>query len=67
MKLQEDTLFSLGYDLEGKGIGPVADGILPVISTPQEVYVDSIGSGFTSNRQLIWFYLHVMQLLSPLI
>ena len=43
-----DTLFSLGYDLDGEGIGPVADGILPVISTPQEVSVDSIASGFTS-------------------
>ncbi len=43
-----DTLFALGYDLEGQGTGPVADGILPVISTPQEVYIDSATSGFSN-------------------
>ncbi len=46
-----DTLFSLGYDLEGLGTGPVADGILPIISTPKTVSVDSVNSGFTSDSQ----------------
>ncbi len=42
-----DTVFSLGYDLTGEGIGPVANGILPIISTPQYATVDSVLSGFT--------------------
>ena len=51
MQLAHDTLFSLGYDLEGMGIGPVADGILPIISTPITVSVDSVNSRFTSDSQ----------------
>jgi hypothetical protein len=46
-----DTLFSLGYDLQGEGTGPIADGILPVISTPLVVSVDSVNSGFTSDSK----------------
>jgi hypothetical protein len=46
-----DTLFSLGYDLEGEGTGPVADGILPIISTPKAVSVDSASSVFTSDSK----------------
>ncbi len=46
-----DTLFNFGYDLEGQGIGPVADGILPVVATPPTVSVDSINSGFASGSK----------------
>lgn len=46
-----DTLFSLGYDLEGQGIGPVALGLLPVISTPQSVTIDSATTGFASGSK----------------
>ncbi len=47
----KDTLFTLGYDLEGEGTGPVANGIMPVISTPAEVLIDSATSGFTSQSK----------------
>lgn len=42
-----DTLFEFGNDLLGKGIGPLADGILPVISTPQVTSIDTVSTGFT--------------------
>ncbi|MDZ7267744.1 MAG: hypothetical protein ONB48_16015 [candidate division KSB1 bacterium] len=41
------VIFSNGYDLEGKGIGQVGLGLLPVVSTPRTVSVDSLRSGFT--------------------
>jgi hypothetical protein len=46
-----DTLFSLGYDLEGQGTGPIADGILPIISTQSDVTIDSVTSGFASGSK----------------
>jgi len=46
-----DTLFNYGYDLQGQGIGPVADGILPIVSTPQTIYIDSVNSGFISGSK----------------
>jgi hypothetical protein len=36
-----DTLFTTGGDLSGLGIGPVADGLLPVLSTPLQVQIDA--------------------------
>lgn len=41
-----DTLFTNGYDLEGAGSGLVGKGLLPIVSTPKTVMVDS-ASGFT--------------------
>jgi hypothetical protein len=41
-----DTLFRQGTDFEGKGIGPVGAGLLPVVSTPDEVLADMAHSGF---------------------
>ncbi len=46
-----DTLFKYGYDLSGQGIGPVADGLLPVISTPSTISIDSANTGFTSSSK----------------
>lgn len=46
-----DTLFSLGYDLEGEGRGPAGDGILPIISTPKLVSVDTLTTGFTDESK----------------
>ncbi|HCY75838.1 MAG TPA: hypothetical protein DHV28_07935 [Ignavibacteriales bacterium] len=37
----EDTLFSFGEDLLGEGSGPSGSGILPIISTPAIVEIDS--------------------------
>jgi hypothetical protein len=37
-----------GTDLRGTGTGPVGSGLLPVISTPESVAVDTAVSGFTS-------------------
>ncbi|MGA7306878.1 MAG: hypothetical protein WBW88_18540 [Rhodothermales bacterium] len=39
-------LFDLGRDLAGEGSGPVGLGVLPVISTPQTVLIDTTSSGF---------------------
>ena len=36
-----DTLFSLGEDLLGEGSGPSGSGIMPIISTPTIVEIDS--------------------------
>ena len=46
-----DTLFNYGYDLIGQGIGPVGAGILPIISTPQTIAVDSANSGFAAGSK----------------
>lgn len=42
-----DTLFQFGYDFAGEGTGPSGTGILPVISTPKEVQIDTLTSGFS--------------------
>ncbi len=41
-----DTLFRTGTDFAGLGVGPAGKGILPIISTPSTVVIDST-SGFT--------------------
>ncbi len=40
-----DTAFTRGSDLMGWGTGPVGDGLLPVISTPEKVSVDTATTG----------------------
>ena len=40
------VLFANGTDFDGKGIGPVGDGLLPVISTPLTVSVDTLWTGW---------------------
>jgi hypothetical protein len=40
-----------GYDLEGLGIGQVGLGLLPVITTPKTISVDTINSGFSPGSQ----------------
>jgi hypothetical protein len=42
------VLFKTGRDLEGLGIGPVGDGMLPVIRTQATVEVDTALTGFAS-------------------
>ncbi len=39
-------LFKGGHDLEGRGIGPVGGGILPVITSPPSVEVDAATTGW---------------------
>ncbi len=41
-----EILFETGNDLIGQGIGPVGAGLLPIISTPSAVAVDTSGTGF---------------------
>ena len=41
-----DTLFVNGHDFDGTGSGPVAEGLLAVVSTPPAVLVDESRSGF---------------------
>ena len=41
------TLFTTGTDFNAKGIGPVADGVLPVVFTPPRVAVDLPNTRFT--------------------
>jgi hypothetical protein len=43
-----DVLFETGHDFDGKGIGPVGSGLLPVVYTQQHVEVDTAATGFTS-------------------
>ncbi len=42
-----EILFEGGVDLSGEGSGPVAQGLLPVISTLSTVEIDSARTGFT--------------------
>ncbi len=46
-----DTIFVGGKDLIGLGKGPVGSGILPVISTPPDLEVDTLDSGFLPNSK----------------
>jgi hypothetical protein len=41
-------LFETGRDLDGKGIGPVGAGLLPVVYTAPTVSVDTARTGFTA-------------------
>ena len=43
-----ELLFETGTDFEGQGIGPVGAGLLPIISTSENVSVDTTGTGFLS-------------------
>lgn len=42
-------LFDTGRDFDGKGIGPIGGGILPVILTQAAVSIDSTTTGFTES------------------
>jgi len=42
------VIFTNGYDLDGLGIGQVGLGLLPVVSTPRTIKVDTLRSGFTA-------------------
>jgi hypothetical protein len=42
----QKALFSSGSDFQGEGRGPVGDGLLPVITTPQLPIIDSLNSAF---------------------
>ena len=59
-----DTIFARGTDLAGEGRGPVGRGLLPVISTPESVTVDTTLSGFTegsgTNARALVSYLDVL-------
>jgi hypothetical protein len=39
----QEVLFETGADLAGRGQGPVGAGLLPIITTPEAVAVDSLG------------------------
>ncbi|MDZ7375320.1 MAG: hypothetical protein ONB13_01750, partial [candidate division KSB1 bacterium] len=40
-------LFRNGYDLDGQGIGQVAVGLLPIVTTPKTISIDAANTGFT--------------------
>ena len=42
-----EVFFETGHDFDGKGIGPVGSGLLPVVYTQQHVEVDTAATGFT--------------------
>ena len=46
-----ELLFKTGEDFAGEGIGPVGAGLLPIISTPHAVSVDTSGTGFEFGSQ----------------
>jgi hypothetical protein len=41
-----ELLFETGGDLDGKGVGPVGTGLLPVVFTPPRVGLDTVRTGF---------------------
>ena len=43
-----DTLFVFGKDMGGGLTGPVASGLLPIVTTPSTVVIDSAGSKFNT-------------------
>jgi hypothetical protein len=43
----QEAVFSFGTDFRGEGRGPVGDGLLPVITTPDLPLADSSNNGFT--------------------
>lgn len=47
-----DTLFVRGNDFDGLGIGPLGAGILPIITTPKFLSVDSTKSGWAEQANV---------------
>ncbi len=56
----DSTIFTGGYDLDGKGIGQTGVGLLPIVWTPKTISMDSALSGFAegseTNINLSWDY-----------
>jgi hypothetical protein len=44
----QKAVFSFGTDFAGEGRGPVGNGLLPIVKTPEFPVVDSLRSGFRS-------------------
>jgi hypothetical protein len=44
----DEVFFDTGNDLDGRGIGPVGSGVLPVVYTPATVEVDREATGFAA-------------------
>ncbi len=59
-----EVMFTNGYDLDGRGIGQVAAGLMPIVSTPKTVTVDETLSGFTAssgtNARLLASYQYLL-------
>ncbi len=47
----QKEVFSFGTDFDGEGRGPVGDGVLPILTTPEVSRVDSSRSGFLPGGQ----------------
>ncbi len=47
----QTIVFRNGYDLDGQGIGQIGLGMLPIITTPKTIRIDSIASGFTKESK----------------
>jgi len=45
----QKVIFRNGYDMDGQGIGQIGLGLLPVVTTPKAIRVDSVRSGFTED------------------
>ncbi len=43
-----EVIFTNGYDLDGKGIGQTGAGLLPIVTTPSTILIDSARTGFTA-------------------
>lgn len=42
-------VFEHGSDLDGQGIGPVGDGLLPIVRTPLQISIDPTGTGWVGS------------------
>ncbi|PJA73840.1 hypothetical protein CO151_12035 [bacterium CG_4_9_14_3_um_filter_65_15] len=64
-----EILFEEGKDLIGQGIGPVGEGLLPVVETPAQVAVDTAGTGFregsSTDATLVLSYQKVLSINQP--
>src|SRR5690606_27071357 len=48
-----EEIFDSGTDLDGLGVGPTGAGLLPIVTTPRTVEVDSAGTGFTAGDAVV--------------
>jgi hypothetical protein len=52
-----EMLFETGRDLQGQGTGPVGGGLLPIVTTSPQVYLDTANSGWapgsTTNAPIV--------------
>lgn len=63
---ENKVLFTRGTDLLGQGIGPVGEGLLPIVNTPLATTVDTLRTGFEPGSDTdAKFKVSYLEILSP--